>query len=87
MTRSRSKLHFNKLEEFKAYLIEHGWVEAPHRADQYEVLKMWHQKEGAPIILHKRLNATQHVTTSGIGDRMADSFLNSRKHSRQRCID
>jgi hypothetical protein len=78
MSRSRSQLHFNTLEEFKAWLIARGWEEQPTKGF-YEVLRMRHKKEKEPLILHRKDSATQHFTSWGLSDKMVNSFLRSRR--------
>lgn len=78
MSRSRCKLHFNKLDEFKAFLISRGWVEEPSKG-VHERLRMRHKRERDPLILHATDTATEHFTTWDLSEKMANAFLNSTR--------
>ena len=64
MSRSRSGLHMNKVEEFKQYCLNKGWVEESLKGD-YEVLRMKHEHFVGPLIVHVTMRAKEHVTIWG----------------------
>jgi hypothetical protein len=78
--RSRCHLHFNQLDAFKSFLLGRGWVEEPTKGP-YEKLRMRHKREREPLILHARDSATQHFTTWGLSERMANVFIRSRREA------
>ncbi len=85
MSRARNLLHFNKLAAFQAFCESRGW-----RADSvkgpYERLRM--TKPGSEILLvYRRNDATEHVTVHGIALKMAQAFINDRRHPARSTTD
>lgn len=61
---NRSRLHINKLEDFKAWLINDGWkIEEPKGI--YEVLRARKAGRKNPLIVYKKASAKEHLSIMG----------------------
>jgi len=80
VTTSRNMLHIDKLADFKAWLIEHGWREVKTNGD-WEVLRMRHDNHLHPLIVYTSSHATEHYTTHGIAFTMCTLWLRDRKNA------
>lgn len=79
MTRSRNRLHVDKLNDFALFCMERGWVPEEINED-YEVLRMRHRMRAFPLIVHGKLTTNNgaplvHYTAWGESGRMLDLFL------------
>lgn len=80
MSTSRSYLHKNKLADFEAFCLERGWAKCETKSP-WEVLRMTHRDAKHPLIVYKRLNGGDHLTTHGVALNMAMSFVDERKQA------
>ena len=80
MARSRSTLHFSKLEEFTAWLESKGWRSVELKGP-YETLRMVNKgKYGLrTLLVYCKDGATQHLTTSGISEQLVQKWLRERE--------
>lgn len=67
---SRSLLHRNKLEEYKAYCESQGWSDSPTKGD-FEVLRMIKptKPKDKSLIVYQRFDA-EHLTVFDISLKM-----------------
>lgn len=79
MTRSRSLLHLNKLDDFRAFCESRGWSNASIKGP-YERLRMT-RSGSSPLIVYARSSATEHLTVHGVAEQMARAFLRERSRS------
>lgn len=78
--RSRCTLHVNKLDDFRAFCLAHGW--AAEEPKGYEVLRMRKGRKVATVFRKERTlagNAPVHYTTWGDSSALLTKFLRSRK--------
>lgn len=78
MSTSRSKLHISKLEEFAAFCEKHGWFRVELKSP-FEVLRMRNFEMRDPLIVYKKLAATEHLTTHGEAMLMTKLYIKARK--------
>jgi len=79
MTRSRSLLHLNKVQEFANWMSTKGWGQRAPKGT-YEVLRMVHRNSSEPLIVYKRLKA-EHCTVYGNGLHFVHRWLKERKEN------
>lgn len=74
MSTTRNRLHQNKLTAFTEYLVQNNWTQVPLKSE-YEVLRMRSPEYRDPLIVYRRDNAKEHLTTHGVADKMLSKFL------------
>lgn len=77
--RTRNRLHVDKLDAFKTFCIESGWINKTPIGD-WEVLRMRHPDRLKPLMVHKRLTNSNngplvHYTTHDEATTMLFQFL------------
>lgn len=80
--RSRCKLHVNKLDDFRAYCIAHGWTVEP--AKGFEVLRLRKGRQLATVYRRETTAAGDppvHYTTWGQSSALLTNFFRSRRHA------
>ncbi len=78
MSRSRCLLHRTRLKAFQAFCEERGWVAEPTKGI-YEVLRMRHPEEIAPMIVYRRIEIKEHLTVYGTGVKLAIEFVHQKR--------
>lgn len=73
--RSRATLHPNHLPDFRKWLETEGWSEKPTKGF-WEVLRA---RKGKEIAIWHRRSRGDHLTAHGVGLRLVEAFLRSRK--------
>ena len=74
----RHRLHKNKLENFKQWLIGDGWeIEAPK--GDYEVLRARKQGRKNPLIVYTKMDAKEHLSVMGRDTGVLGAFLKNSK--------
>ena len=75
--RSRNRLHKNKLDDFKKWLLVHGWINCTP-VGEYEVLRM--KKPGArALLVFRRNELKEHYTTYGVSEDQLSIWLKERQ--------
>lgn len=82
MSTSRNRLHQNKLQAFADFCNEQGWSHVPLKSP-FEVLRMRNPGVRDPLIVYKRLEAKEHLTTHGPADAMVSLFLDQPHYDRR----
>lgn len=78
MSRSRSTLHKNKLEDFREYLKFRGFVLEPTKGD-FEVIRARHPLGKEPLIIHGRTAGGDHLTAWGVGLTLTKQYLRDKR--------
>lgn len=81
---NRHLLAENKLEEFKSWLIKHGWHIEPIKS-KYEVLRARTSTEKQPLIVYKKDKAGLiHLSLSDYNSRFVVEFINDNKNESEK---
>ena len=80
---NRHLLEFNKLEDFKNWLIENDWqIEKPK--GNYEVLRARKDTERLPLIVYKKdKDGLIHLSVSDWNTKYVYEFINDNKSNKQ----
>ena len=77
---SRSDLHMNKLGDFADWLETQGWIRAELKG-QYEVLRMTKPMPRETLIVHRKVDAKEHLTIHGPSEREFRKWMNARREA------
>lgn len=82
MSSVRGVLHLNQIDAFAEWAAAFGWQREPTRG-VYEVLRLRHPDERAPIVLYARDNPTTHATVPYDGQAwpLVKKFIRQKKAS------
>lgn len=78
----RNLLHITQRDAFAAFCAKRGWVEESCKG-AYEVLRMEHPKQLHPLIVYKKLRATEHLTVYDASERLATLFFEQSRSQRR----
>ena len=78
---SRNRLHQNKVEEFKEWLMEKGWEVVPTKGD-YEVFRAVKYGE-TTLIVHFKADAQQHLTLHGESEKWFSKWMREKRHEQE----
>lgn len=73
---NRGLLHIERLEDFKIWLVDHGYILVPTKS-AYEVVRA--VKGYETVLIYKRLNANQHFTVPSANVRLVRKFTEESK--------
>lgn len=74
----RSRLHINKLEDFKEWLVKDGWtIEEPKGT--WEVLRARKADRQNPLIVYSKKDAKEHLSVMERDCGVLSAFLRNRK--------
>ncbi len=74
----RSRLHINKLEDFKEWLIKDGWdIEEPKGT--WEVLRARKSGRNNPLIVYTKMDAKEHLSVMDRDSGVIGAFLRDSK--------
>lgn len=74
----RDLLNKNKLEEFRQWLSEDGWVEEKVKG-YYEVLRAIKPNKKRPLIIYDRLDSKEHYSIDSRDIGLVIQFIKSNK--------
>ena len=74
----RSRLHINKLEEFKEWLVKDGWEIGEPKGD-WEVLRARKSGRQNPLIIYTKMNAKEHLSVMDRDSGVIGAFLRDSK--------
>ena len=72
----RNRLHINKIEDFKSWLVQDGW-ELVDVKGYYEVLRA--KKAKRTLIVYKKLDAKEHVSVQDKDSGVLGAYFRDRK--------
>ena len=75
---NRSRLHINKLEEFKEWLIKDGW-EIGEPKGTWEVLRARKPSRKNPLIVYTKMDAKEHLSVMDRDSDVIGAFLRDYK--------
>ena len=75
---NRHTLAITSLEDFKEWLISKGWQIEPTKG-YYEVLRARHKDYKYPLIIHKKSDATMHLSIDERQLRIYKQYFNEKK--------
>lgn len=73
---SRNRLHVNKINEFKEWLISQGWKEQDIKSC-WEVFRMTHD-DYKTLIVHQKMDAKVHCTLHGAAESWFSKFMRNK---------
>lgn len=74
----RSRLHINKLEEFKEWLVKDGW-EIQEPKGTWEVMRARKAGRQNPLIVYTKMNAKEHLSVMDRDSGVIGAFLRDSK--------
>lgn len=74
---TRNILHISKLQEFKDFLETKGYMIVATSKNPYEVLRA--QKDGDTVIVYKKKDAKEHLSTMDKDYRLVREFIKSQR--------
>lgn len=74
---TRNILHINKLQEFEDFLETKGYMIVATSKNPYEVLRA--QKDGDTVIVYKKKDAKEHLSTMGKDYHLVREFVKSQR--------
>lgn len=74
---TRNILHISKLQEFEDFLETKGYMIVATSKNPYEVLRA--QKDGDTVIVYKKKDAKEHLSTMGKDYHLVREFIKSQR--------
>lgn len=74
----RHTLSLSKIPDFKIWLVSKGW-EIENCKGTFEILRARHSKRKNPLIIYKRIGATEHATIQNYDFKIVMQFLNEQR--------
>lgn len=74
---TRNILHVSKLQEFENFLETRGYMIVATSKNPYEVLRA--QKDGDTVIIYKKKDAKEHLSTMDKDYRLVREFIKSQR--------
>lgn len=78
MTTTKYILKTSELQNFKEFCLAVGWEDRNLKGN-YEVLRMKHPEVSCPLIVHRKLQPPEYLTTHGESSKMLRKFLAKTK--------